>query len=76
MLLCRVPDFFHEQVPVVPVPLSFKRGQAALGSLGNTGLCYELAPCAWELVPPFWVNTTGLAAAAVGIACQQGDALL
>lgn len=71
VLLCRIPDFFHEQVPV-PDPPSLKRGQAAVESLGNTGLCYGwLAPHAWELVLPFW-----LVAATVGIPYQQGDALL
>lgn len=75
VLLCRIPDFFHEQVPV-PDPPSLKRGQAAVESLGNTGLCYGLAPHAGELVLPFWLNTTGPVAATVGIPCQRGDALL
>lgn len=78
MLLCRIPDFFHEQVPIVWSP-SLKISKAAVGSLGSKGLCCGLAPCALELVLPCWDNATGLAAATVswaGIPCQQGDALL
>lgn len=59
-------------------PPSLNVAQSVVGSLGHTGLYYGLAVL-WLYLgadASLWVNTAGLVAAAVGIPCQQGGALL